>query len=149
LAWLEGVRRELYRAIAIVHALSLPGSGRGSRTTAKGVGILGIAPPRRPRTRGRRRLDPRHDQLGGIRALAAYLVVVGGAWLVVATQLPHRGVRWSAHVPGALVVGAGLLFINIVTAYVTTRLVEDRARTPTAPWESPSRCSSHSCTSAE
>lgn len=120
---------KLYRAIAIVHALVWHGSGRGSRTTAKGVGILGMAIL----------IDlglaevvgwiRRHDQLGGISALVVYLVVVGGAWLVVSMQLPHRGVRWRALVPGALVVGAGLLFINVFNVYVTTRLVEDRANT--------------------
>ena len=71
----------------------------------------------------------RHDQLGGISALAVYLVVAGGAWLVVSIHLPHRDVRWTALIPGALLVGVGLLAVNVFNVYVTTRLVEDRANT--------------------
>ena len=56
-------------------------------------------------------------------------MLVGGAWLVVSMQLPHRDVRWPALVPGALVFGAGLLFVNVFNVYITTRLVEGRANT--------------------
>lgn len=120
---------KLYRAIAIVHALVWHGSGRGVRITPKGVGLLGAM----------LLLDfgaaevvgwiRRQDQLGGIAALILYLVVVGGAWLVASTQLPHRDVRWTALVPGALLVGAGLWVVNVFNIYVTTRLVEDQANT--------------------
>jgi len=48
---------------------------------------------------------------------------------VVSLQLPHRDARWPAFVPGALLLGAGLLFVNVFNVYVTTRLVEDRADT--------------------
>ncbi|MFL6007313.1 MAG: YhjD/YihY/BrkB family envelope integrity protein [Gaiellaceae bacterium] len=120
---------KLYRAIAIVHALAWHGSGRGSRTAPKGVGILGLALLVDLGVAEVVGWVRRHDELGGISALAVYLVVVGGAWLVVSMQLPHRGVRWPALVPGALVVGAGLLFVNVFNVYITTRLVEDRANT--------------------
>jgi uncharacterized BrkB/YihY/UPF0761 family membrane protein len=55
--------------------------------------------------------------------------LLGGAWLLVSTQLPHRGVRWTALLPGAVLVGVGLLFVSVFNVYVTTRLVEDRANT--------------------
>jgi uncharacterized BrkB/YihY/UPF0761 family membrane protein len=120
---------KLYRAIAIVHALAWHSSGRGVRITAKGVSLFGTALV----------LDlgaaevvgwiRRDDQLGGIAALLLYLVVVGGAWLVVSTQLPHRDVRWTALAPGAVLVGAGLWVVNVFNIYVTTRLVEDQANT--------------------
>jgi uncharacterized BrkB/YihY/UPF0761 family membrane protein len=70
-----------------------------------------------------------HDQLGGLSALLVYLVLAGGAWLLVSLQLPHRDVRWQALLPGAAVVGVGLLFVNVFNVYVTTRLVEGRADT--------------------
>ena len=120
---------KLYRAIAIVHALAWHGSGRGSRTTPKGVGILGLALLVDLGVAEVVGWVRRHDELGGISALAVYLVVVGGAWLVVSMQLPHRAVRWPTLVPGALVVGAGLLFVNVFNVYITTRLVEDRENT--------------------
>ena len=37
--------------------------------------------------------------------------------------------RWQALLPGALLVGAGMLVVNVFNVYVTTRLVEDRADT--------------------
>jgi uncharacterized BrkB/YihY/UPF0761 family membrane protein len=120
---------KLYRAIAIVHALVWHGSGRGSRTTSKGVGTLTVALLVNLGAAEVIGWIRRQDQLGGITALAVYLVVVGGAWLIVSMQLPHRDVRWARLVPGALLVGGGLLVINVFNVYVTTRLVEDRANT--------------------
>jgi uncharacterized BrkB/YihY/UPF0761 family membrane protein len=71
----------------------------------------------------------RVDQVAGLAALFVYLVFVGGAWLLVSMQLPHRQVRWPALLPGAVLFGVGLCFINIFNIYVTTRLVENRANT--------------------
>jgi uncharacterized BrkB/YihY/UPF0761 family membrane protein len=71
----------------------------------------------------------RHDQLGGVAALAAYVVLVGGVWLVVSTELPHRDARWPALIPGSVVFGLGLLLVSVFNVYVTTRLVEGRADT--------------------
>ena len=71
----------------------------------------------------------RQDQLGGLSALLFYTVVVGGAWLVVSLQLPRGTARWPALLPGAILFGVGLFFVNVFNVYVTTRLVEDRANT--------------------
>jgi len=71
----------------------------------------------------------RNDQFGGVAILVVYLVLVGGAWLVVSTQLPHRDARWPALLPGSLAFGIGLLFVNIFNVYVTTRLVQGRSDT--------------------
>jgi uncharacterized BrkB/YihY/UPF0761 family membrane protein len=71
----------------------------------------------------------RHDQLGGVAALAVYTVIVGGAWLALELQLPHGEARWASLLPGALLFGIGLLGVNVFNVYVTARLVEDRANT--------------------
>jgi membrane protein len=120
---------KLYRAIVIVHAIVWHGSGRGVRITAKGVGLIGAAFLVNVVAAGAVGWIRRHDQLGGLSALLVYGVAVGGAWLAVSLQLPHREVRWPALVPGALLFGCGLLFVNVFNVYVTTRLVEDRANT--------------------
>ena len=119
----------LYRALAIVHGIVWEGSGRGVRVTPSGVGMVFVAlllVIAAAQIVGSIR---RHDQLGGLSALLVYLVLAGGAWLLVSLQLPHRDVRWQALLPGAAVVGAGLLFVNVFNVYVTTRLVEGRADT--------------------
>ena len=56
-------------------------------------------------------------------------MLAGGGWLLVSLQLPHRDVHWQALIPGAALVGVGLLFVNVFNLYVTTRLVEGRADT--------------------
>jgi uncharacterized BrkB/YihY/UPF0761 family membrane protein len=120
---------KLYRAIAITHAIVWHGSGRGTRVTGKGVGLLGVALLACVVAAEIVGWIRRHDQLVGLSSLLVYTVLVGAGWLAVSLQLPHRGVRWTALVPGALVFGAGLLFVNVFNVYVTTRLVEGRANT--------------------
>jgi len=119
----------LYRALAITHAIVWHGSARGVRVTRIGVGVLGIAFLVCLGAAEAAGLIRRHNQYGGLGALAVYLVFVGAAWLAVSLQLPHRSVRWYALLPGALLVGAGLMGVNIFNIYITTRLVEDRANT--------------------
>jgi uncharacterized BrkB/YihY/UPF0761 family membrane protein len=120
---------KLYRAVAIVHAIAWRGSGRGVRLTPNGVAVLACALLLNLAAAEIVGWIRRHDQLGGLSALLLYLAVVGGAWLAVSVQLPHRDVRWQTLVPGALLMGGGLLFVNVFNVYVTTRLVEGRANT--------------------
>ena len=120
---------KLYRALAIVHALVWHSTGRAGRTTRRGVAVLlGVLLATVVSTEivGWIR---RHDQLGGVAALVVYTVVVGGAWLALSLQLPHGGARWTSLLPGAVLVGVGLLGVNVFNVYVTTRLVENRANT--------------------
>jgi uncharacterized BrkB/YihY/UPF0761 family membrane protein len=119
----------LYRAIAKVHAIAWHGSGRGVRITSRGVGVLGGALLVQLFTGEIVGWIRRGHQLGGLAALLVYVVLIGGAWLAVSLQLPHREVRWPALVPGAVLFGIGLLLVNAFNIYVTTRLVEDRADT--------------------
>jgi membrane protein len=119
----------LYRAIAKVHAIVWHASARGARVSRKGVVLLAGALVLQLAALEFVGWTRRHDQLGGVAALLVYVVVVGGAWLVVSTALPHRGVPWTGLAPGALLFGVGMVFVNGFNVYVTTRLVEDRADT--------------------
>jgi uncharacterized BrkB/YihY/UPF0761 family membrane protein len=120
---------KLQRAIAIVHAIVWHGTARGVRITPQGVGLLGAALLLIVAAAEVVGWIRRQDQLGGTSALVVYVAIVGGAWLLVSLRLPHGDVRWPALVPGALLVGFGLLFVNVFNVYVTTRLVEDQANT--------------------
>jgi uncharacterized BrkB/YihY/UPF0761 family membrane protein len=120
---------KLYRAVAIVHAIVWHGSGRGVRITPKGLGVFGGALLLAFGAAEVVGWIRRHDQVGGLSALLVYIALMGGAWFAVSMHLPHRDVRWPALLPGALLFGVGLLFLNVFNIYVTTRLVEDRADT--------------------
>jgi uncharacterized BrkB/YihY/UPF0761 family membrane protein len=119
----------LYRALAIVHGIVWHGSGRGVRPTPMGIGMLFAALLFVLAAAQIVGWIRRHDQLGGLAALLVYLVLAGGAWLLVSLQLPHRDAQWQALLPGAALVGVGLFFVNVFNLYVTTRLVEGRADT--------------------
>jgi membrane protein len=120
---------KLYRALAVVHAIAWQGSGRGTRVTPRGVGVLGAALAATILAAEIAGWARRRDQLGSLVAVLVYILLMGGAWLLVSMQLPHRDTRWPALLPGALLFGVGLLFVNVFNVYVTTRLVEDRANT--------------------
>ena len=120
---------KLYRAIAITHAIAWHGSGRGVRTTPRGVGLLLVVLFLTIIDVELGAFLRRHVDYGDLIALVLYIALVGGGWLVLTRELPHRDVGWIALLPGAAVVGAGLLLVNVFNVYVTTRLVEDRANT--------------------
>jgi uncharacterized BrkB/YihY/UPF0761 family membrane protein len=119
----------LYRAIAKVYAIAWYGSGRGVQITPKGVGTLAGALLVQLSTGEIVGWIRRGNQYGGLLALLVYVVLIGGAWLAVSLQLPHGHARWHQLIPGAVLVGAGFLVVNIFNIYVTTRLVEGRADT--------------------
>ena len=119
----------LYRAIAKVYAIAWHGSARGVRITPRGLAVFAVALLLQFTAVGVVGWIRRGDQFGGLASLLVYLVLVGGAWLAVSLQLPHRPVRWFRLLPGAALMGVGLLLINVFNVYITTRLVENRADT--------------------
>lgn len=120
---------KLYRAIAVMHAIAWHGSGRRVRTSPKGVALLGLALFVGIGAADLAGWARRSNGAGGVAALAAYLAVVVAAWLSVSMQLPHREVPWHALLPGACLVGVGLLVVNVFNVYVTARTVENQANT--------------------
>ena len=68
-------------------------------------------------------------ELGGLVALAVYLLLIGGAWFAVSLSLPHGAARWWSLLPGSALFGVGLLLVTIFNIYVTTWMVQGRANT--------------------
>jgi membrane protein len=120
---------KLYRAVAVVHALAWRRSGRGVSVSPAGIGLLGLAFVVVLGAAAVVGWIRRHDQVGGFAALALYLALVGGVWLLASRRLPGGEAGWLALVPGSLLLGAGMLFVNVFNIYITTRLVENRANT--------------------
>ena len=119
----------LYRAVAIVHAIAWHGSGRAVHVSPQTFGIfcgLVFVQLAGALVLGRIR---EADQGGGIAALLLYGLLLAGAWLFLSQRLPRRDVHWTALVPGAALVGVGMLLINAFNVYVTTRMVAERIDT--------------------
>ena len=119
----------LYRALAKVYAIAWHGSGRGAKTTPKGVATLAAALLVQLVSGEIVAWIRRGSQFGGLLALLVYVLLIGSAWLAVSLQLPHRQTTWHQLIPGAVLVGVGFLVVSIFNIYVTTRLVEGRADT--------------------
>lgn len=119
----------LYRALAKVHALVWQRSARGVRFTPRGVftllGALAFTFVAVEIVGWVRR----SDQFGGAVALLVFILLVGVAWLILSLQLPHRDAHWTALLPGCVVFGVGLLFVNVFNVYVTARLVKGHSDT--------------------
>jgi uncharacterized BrkB/YihY/UPF0761 family membrane protein len=54
----------------------------------------------------------------GALSTAAVALPYAGLWLLESNRLPHRGVDWTALLPGAVLFGIGLELLHVVTAYV-------------------------------
>lgn len=119
----------LYRAIVKIHAIAWYGSGHGVRITWRGVAVFAAALAADLVAIAIVGWIRRGDQLGGVAVLLVYVVMAGGSWLAVSIDLPHAAARWTQLLPGAVVVGVGLLLVNVFNVYITTRLVENRANT--------------------
>ena len=54
----------------------------------------------------------------GVLGTLAVAAGFGGTWLLVSLRLPHRGVHWTALVPGAIAFGLGLGLIQLFAVYL-------------------------------
>ncbi len=57
------------------------------------------------------------DPAVGVAATIALSVVFATGWLWVSMRLPSRDVRWTAFLPGAILLGVGLNALHIFTVY--------------------------------
>jgi uncharacterized BrkB/YihY/UPF0761 family membrane protein len=59
----------------------------------------------------------------GLIAMLADFAVYGAAWWLFTTQLPHGDAPYAALIPGALIFGAGIQALHLVTVYYLARRV--------------------------
>jgi uncharacterized BrkB/YihY/UPF0761 family membrane protein len=119
----------LYRAVAIVHAIAWHGSGRGVRLSPRGFGFFAGMVVATIVSVGVLGWIRESDGLTGVLALLVYAALVASGWLAVSGRLPHRGARLVELLPGAVLFAVGMVFVNAFNVYVTARLVENRADT--------------------
>ena len=59
----------------------------------------------------------------GLIAMLADFAVYGAAWWLFTTQLPHGDAPYTALIPGALIFGAGIQALHLVTVYYLARRI--------------------------
>jgi uncharacterized BrkB/YihY/UPF0761 family membrane protein len=62
-----------------------------------------------------------HTGSGGLVAMLADILVYGGAWWALSTQLPHDGANLAALIPGAVVLGIGTQAMHLIVVYYLGR----------------------------
>ena len=131
---------KLYRAIAIVHAIVWDGTGRGVRITPQGRRLARRGDPARTSSPPRSSAGSAGttSSAGSARcsSTSPSSAARGSSSRCSCRTGTFAGPR-SSRAP--LLVGVGLLFVNVFNVYVTTRLVEV-APTRTARSASPPRC---------
>ena len=138
---------KLYRAVAIVHALAWRRSGRGVGLTVAGIGLLGAALVFDLGAAAVVGWIRRQQQFGGLAALAVYLVLVGGTWLLVSRRLPGERPAGSRSCPVRS--SSGRDSCSSTSSTSTSRPDWSRiARTPTVCLVLPPRSCSRSFSSA-
>jgi len=65
----------------------------------------------------------------GLVVTLAMLVPYGLLWLAISLQLPHRGAKWTALLPGALAFAVGAEVLNAVCAYYLVPQAESKQST--------------------
>ena len=120
---------QLFRAIAIVHALAFEGSGRAVRVLPRAVGLFGAAVIGQSVVVNA--VGFLHDRLplGVILGTAIGVAAVSGLWLFVTSLLPYGTSTLEQRVPGALLYGVGTLALYLFNALLIGRLVQSRADT--------------------
>jgi len=123
------VTRVLVRAVSIVHALAWQRSGRAVKVSGRTLGVFAV---------GIAALlmivvgagAVRHEiSWGGLLVTLATGLAFGAIWLWISLALPHANAGWVDLIPGSLLFGVGLVFVQAVNVYFLSRLLEDKAST--------------------
>jgi uncharacterized BrkB/YihY/UPF0761 family membrane protein len=126
LAW---ATRGVYRALAITFALAWERSATAAGTNPKGYGVFAAAVALQLGLVFVVGAIRHQWPIGGIAAMLVFAVAVGGIWLVVGRELPHRSTGWRALVPGAVLYGVGLFGVQGFNVYLLGRVIADRSST--------------------
>ena len=121
--------RVLLRAVAIVHALAWEGSAAAVKVQSRQLGIFAAA------LAGQLVLvagvGAVHHQtaIGGIIALAFFVLALAGLWLVVSLQLPHADARWTDLIPGSLFYAIGIVAVQIFNILILGQMIKEKSTT--------------------
>ena len=123
------VTRVLHRAVAVVHALAWERSAASARAIPRSLSIFSLAVVAQLALTAGVGAARAQSASGGVLALAFYVAVSAGIWVVVSLHLPHGAARWADLVPGSLLYGAGLLGVHVFNTVLLGHVVHARSST--------------------
>jgi uncharacterized BrkB/YihY/UPF0761 family membrane protein len=117
---------QLYRSMAIVHALAFEGSGRAVKIRARSIGLFGLGICAQVVVSNVAGALSADSVLGGLLGVAFAVAAVTGLWLGVSELFPHGGTTPAQRLPGALLYGVGTLALYLFNTFVIGWLIEER-----------------------
>jgi uncharacterized BrkB/YihY/UPF0761 family membrane protein len=117
---------QLYRAVAIVHALAYEGSGRSVKVSPRAIGLFGLAVVGQVAVSNVAGVLSADSVIGAVLGALVAIVAVAALWLGVTQLVPHATTRPSDRLPGALLYGIGSLGIYFFNTLFIGWLIEER-----------------------
>jgi uncharacterized BrkB/YihY/UPF0761 family membrane protein len=121
--------RVLLRAVAIVHALAWERSASSVKVSSRQLGIFAAALAGQLLLVGCVGAIHHQTAIGGIIALAVFVLALAGLWLVISLQLPHSNAHWTDLIPGSLFYGIGILGVQIFNVLLVTKMIHSKSAT--------------------
>lgn len=117
---------QLYRSIAIVHALAYEGSGRALKLVPRSIGLFALAVLGQATAVNLSTALSRGGVLSIVLGVAVGAVSVSALWLGVTELFPHGTATLRERIPGAVLYGVGTLALYLFNALVIGWLIEER-----------------------
>ncbi len=121
--------RVLLRSVAIVHALAWERSAAAVKVGARPLVVFGVAVVCQLGLVAAMGAVSRQTPIGGVFAVAAFTIVLGGLWLAVSLRVPHADARWTELIPGSLFYAFGVFLVVLFNVLILDRLLEEKSST--------------------
>ena len=120
---------QLYRSLAIVHALAYERSGRGARIAPRSVGLFGAAVLAQLVVVNVIGFAGERTPVGALLGALLAVALLTALWVGVSARLPHGSATWRERLPGAVLYAAGTVVLYLLNAIVIEWLIEAREDT--------------------
>ena len=117
---------QLFRSVAIVHALAFEGSGRAVKLVPRSIGLFALAVLGQAVAVNVATALSRGTVLSVLLGVAVGVVSVSAAWLGLTGLVPHGTATVRERIPGAVLYGVGTLALYLFNALVIGWLIEER-----------------------
>jgi uncharacterized BrkB/YihY/UPF0761 family membrane protein len=121
--------RVLARAVTIVHALAWERSAASVKVSARALGVFAAALAGQLTLVVAVGAIGHRTALGGVVAVAAFVFVLAGLWLLVSRQVPHATARWTELIPGSLFYAVGVLGVVVFNVLILDTLLKEKSST--------------------